>query len=163
VVAVKSLRVGVGVLIFWREWVSVANRFGGGAVMPPGGSRSTLLRLRPEERVNGLLRVGNDQPFFLRATFLLLSFRCGLSRHTVVSSHWFSNGGVPQPGIEPGRPKWAPACKAGLTAISSTGGFGGGGGIPTRDKPISNRLLYALRYVPFCITFSFPFWFDQVH
>ena len=106
-----------------------------------------LFCLRLEEGIDGLLRVTNDEPFFLWSS-LPLSWRCFLGHQVLLSSR-FLMGGVPQPGIEPGRPKWAPACKAGLTAISSTGGskalnVGTGDpsecAVPTRSGPISVAL-----------------------
>src|SRR5262249_50362427 len=80
-----------------------------------------LFGFRFEKRVYGLLRVFDDKSFFLRTGFMLLALRLWLFRHTLVLSSRFLFGGMPQPGIEPGSPKWAPACKAGPFAISSTG------------------------------------------
>jgi len=73
-----------------------------------------LYGLRLEQRVNGLLRVFDDEPFFLRAalTFWSLHFR-----HTMVLSSRFLDGVMPQPGIGPGMPgmgtrlQIAPVCQ----------------------------------------------------
>ena len=96
----------------------------GWVVIPADGCGSAVLlglrfRLGWEQGINGLLRVFDYQPFFLRSP---LAFRWLLLRHTMVLSYRFSNGGIPQPGIEPGSPEWATACKAAPSASSGTGG-----------------------------------------
>ncbi len=93
-------------------------------------SSSALLGLRLEQRINGLLRVFDYQPFFFGSAF---TFWC-LLRHRMVLSSQFLDGYrvMPQPGIGPGRREWARGCKPRLSASSSTGAHGGDVGNRTR-------------------------------
>lgn len=84
-------------------------------------TKSAFFRLGFEEGVYRLLWVGNDQPFLFRSALPLLRFGLTFVCHTVVSSHRFLNGVMPQPGIGPGRRGWARDCKSRLSASSSTG------------------------------------------
>ena len=83
---------------------------------------STLRGSRLQQLRERRLRVADDQPFLFRSPLTFGGFRLGFFGHTVLSSHWFLFGGIPQPGIEPGSPKWARDCKSRPFAISSTGG-----------------------------------------
>jgi hypothetical protein len=105
----------------------------------------SLFGLRLEEGVYGLLGVSYNQPFFLRSALTFWGF---LLRHTMLLSTRFSNGVLPQPGIEPGSPKWARDCKSRPFAISSTGACGGGGGGRTLNLPISSQSLCPVELRP---------------
>ena len=104
--------------------------------------------LRLEEGIYRLLRVGNDESFFLWSA---LTFWCFLRLHKVLlsSRFLFGESGMPQPGIGPGSPEWARDCKSRLSASSSTGAQNSGGEGPrTLNKPFSRRLLYPVELHP---------------
>src|SRR6266550_1715336 len=69
-----------------------------------------------KELIHGADRICNDQAFLFGAAFEGLPLRFWRSfTHSAILIE------VPRPGVGPGRPDWSPACKAGLSASSSTG------------------------------------------
>lgn len=87
--------------------------------------RSNLsARFLSEEFGDYFLRIAfNYQSLLLRSRFTLWALRFCLLGHLELLSHWFSVEvkGVPQPGIEPGRPFGSRECKSRLSTSSSTG------------------------------------------
>ena len=137
-----------------------------------------LLWLLLEERIYGALRIADDKPLLLWTGFILLAFRIRFFRHLILLSQWFPFGVdvVPQPGIGPGRPNWARACKARSSANSDTGAqstlnvgavmLAKASPVPTCSGPISAALLpssslnaslnYSERNVIVCNFYGFP-------
>src|ERR1035437_1676211 len=69
-----------------------------------------------EQLIERGLRVSDDQPFLFRTAFGAFGLRLGRR-----FAHYGTLIEVPRPGVGPGRLVRSPACKAGLSANSSTG------------------------------------------
>src|SRR5579864_227393 len=120
-----------------------------------------------EEAIYRLERVAfDDQSFLLRPRLSLSTFRFLCFGHNLLLLSQFPSGvhcGVPQPGIEPGRPNWARGCKPRLTANSSTGGdcekaLNAGTVTPVKTSTVPAWFFrpFSAALLPFSCCLSFP-------